>query len=84
MCTNISNFKVQESFDYFLSRTGLNQFGDIITKEYLSPFLYNEQVKYFQYGGTREISNDPKFIAELIIHLHKVYIKKNNGAIHFN
>ena len=71
-----ATLKVQESFDYFLSRTGLNQFGDIITKEYLSPFLYNEQVKYFQYGGTREISNDPKFIAELIIHLHKVYRKR--------
>ena len=71
-----ATLKVRESFDYFLSRTGLNQFGGIITKEYLSPFLYNEQVRYFQYGGTREISNDPKFIADLIIHLHKVYRKR--------
>ena len=71
-----ATLKVQGSFDYFLGRTGLDQFGDVITKEFVSPFLYNEQVSYFQYGGSREISNDPKFIADLIIYLHETYCKR--------
>ena len=71
-----ATLKVQGSFDYFLGRTGLNQFGNIITKEYLSPFIYNEQVSYYQYGGAREISNDPKLIGDLVIHLHKTFSKR--------
>jgi len=71
-----ATLKVQDSFDYFLGRTGLEQFGDIITKEYLSPFLYNEQVSYHQYGGAREISNDPKTIGDLVFYLNQTFSQR--------
>jgi len=71
-----ATIKVQDSFDYFLGRTGLDQLGSITTKEYLSPFLYNEQVNYYQYGGSREISNDPKAISDLIFYLNKQFSKR--------
>ena len=71
-----ATLKVQNSFDYFLGRIGLGDFGNVVTKDFLSPFLYNEQVNYYQYGGAREISNDPKAIADIIFHLHKSFNKR--------
>ena len=66
-----ATLKVNNSFDYFLRRVGLDDFDNIKTKEFLSPFLYNEQVMYHQYGGAREMSNDPSMIGDLVYHLHK-------------
>ncbi len=68
-----ATLKVENSFDYFLGRVGLGDFGNVLTKDFLSPFLYNEQVSYFQYGGSREISNNPFAISELVFHLHRTY-----------
>ena len=71
-----ATLKVQNSFDYFLGRIGLGNFGNVLTKDFLSPFFYNEQVSYYQYGGSREISNDPVAISELVYHLHKTFNKR--------
>ena len=38
--------------------------------------MYNEQVSYFQYGGSKEISNDPVSISELVYYLHKTHSKR--------
>jgi len=67
---------VQNAFDYFLRRVGLDDIGDVVTKEFLSPFYYNEQVTYYQYGGSKELSNSPDGIGDVIYHLHKLYDKR--------
>ena len=71
-----ATLKIQNSFDYFMGRIGLSNFGNVLTKDFLSPFLYNEQVNYHQYGGSREISNDPVAISELVYYLHKTFNKR--------
>jgi len=71
-----ATLKVQNSFDYFLRRVGLDDIGDVVTKEFLSPFFYNEQVTYYQYGGSKELSNSPDGIGDVIYHLHKLYDKR--------
>jgi len=71
-----ATLKVNDSFGYFLRRVGIEDEGYVRTKEFLSPFQYNEQVTYHQYGGAREISNDPSSIATLVYHLHKTIGKR--------
>ena len=71
-----ATLKVNNSFSYFVRRIGLDDSDKVITKEFLSPFLYNEQVAYHQYGGTRAISTDPTMIGELVYHLHKTLGKR--------
>ena len=71
-----ATLKVNNSFSYFVRRIGLEDSDKVITKEFLSPFLYNEQVTYHQYGGAREISTDPTMIGELVYHLHKTLGKR--------
>jgi len=71
-----ATLKINNSFDYFLQRIGLSDSDNIITKDFLSPFLYNEQVTYHQYGGIREISNDPSMIGDLVYHLHNTIGKR--------
>tara|TARA_Y100001970_G_C14242625_1_gene865866 strand:+ start:577 stop:3387 length:2811 start_codon:yes stop_codon:yes gene_type:complete len=71
-----ATLKVQNSFSYFLGRIGLGDYGNVLTKDFLSPFFYNEQVSYYQYGGAREISNDSKAISELVYYLHKTFNKR--------
>ena len=68
-----ATLRVDNSFSYFLGRVGLESNCNVFTKDFISPFHYNEQVSYFQYGGSREISNDPGTVADLIYHLHKTY-----------
>ena len=68
--------KVNDSFDYFSGRIGLDNIEDVIRKEFLSPFLYNEQVGYYQYAGKRELSNDPEGIGEVVYQLHKKFNKR--------
>ena len=48
-----ATIKVEESFGYFLQRNGLTENDNIITRDYVSPFSYQDQVKYFQYGGSK-------------------------------
>ena len=71
-----ATLKVQNAFDYFLRRVGLDDHGNVETKEFLSPFHYNEQVTYYQYGGSKEISNSPEGIGDVIYHLHKLFHKR--------
>ena len=71
-----ATLKVKDSFDYFLRRVGLDDVGHVMTKEFLSPFFYNEQVTYHQYGGSRGISNEPNMIGDLVYHLHKSLSKR--------
>ena len=71
-----ATLKVNNSFSYFVRRIGLDDSDNVRTKELLSPFLYNEQVTYHQYGGAREISTDPTMIGELVYHLHKTLGKR--------
>ena len=71
-----ATLKVQNSFDYFLRRVGLDDHGGVTTKEFLSPFHYNEQVTYYQYGGSKDLSNSPNGIGDLVYHLHKLFEKR--------
>ena len=53
-----ATIKVEESFGYFLQRNGLTENDNIITRDYVSPFSYQDQVKYFQYGGSKDITGN--------------------------
>ena len=68
-----ATLRVDNSFSYFLGRVGLESNGNVLTKDFISPFHYNEQVSYFQYGGSKEISNDPEAVADLIYYIHKTF-----------
>ena len=71
-----ATLKVQNSFDYFLRRVGLDNNGDVSSKEFLSPFYYNEQVTYYQYGGSKDLSNSPSGIGDVVYHLHNLFDKR--------
>ena len=71
-----ATLKVNESFEYFLRRVGLDSNGMVKTNVFLSPFHYTDQVEYFQYSGSKEISNNPKMIADAIYNIHKKYQKR--------
>jgi Rad3-related DNA helicase len=71
-----ATIKVENSFDYFLHRNGLEDSANIVTREYISPFSYHDQVKYYQYGGSRDITNDIGQLADLIYHVHTTYKKR--------
>ena len=71
-----ATIKVENSFDYFLHRNGLENSASIVTREYTSPFSYRDQVKYYQYGGSRDITNDIGELADLIYHVHTTYKKR--------
>ena len=71
-----ATLKVKNSFDYFLRRVGLDNNGDVSSKEFLSPFYYNEQVTYYQYGGSKDLSNSPAGIGDVVYHLHNLFDKR--------
>ena len=71
-----ATLKIQNSFDYFLRRVGLDNNGDVSSKEFLSPFYYNEQVTYYQYGGSKDLSNSPAGIGDVVYHLHNLFDKR--------
>ena len=71
-----ATIKVDDSFDYFLDRNGLSDIENIITNDYISPFSYGDQVTYYQYGGTRDITGDSIRLADLIYYLHKTFQKR--------
>ncbi len=71
-----ATLKIQDSFDYFTKRIGLDNNVNLLKEEFLSPFHYNEQVIYHQYSGSREIVNDSSSIGDLVYHLHKVLSKR--------
>mgnify|MGYP001173270298 CR=1 FL=1 len=71
-----ATIKVDDSFDYFLNRNGLSDMEDIMTNDYISPFSYGDQVTYYQYGGTRDITGDSIRLADLIYYIHKTFQKR--------
>ena len=71
-----ATLKIQDSFDYFIKRIGLDSNINFLKEEYFSPFHYNEQVIYHQYSGNKEIVNDPNSIGDLIYNLHKSLSKR--------
>ena len=64
------------SFDYFLNRVGLNsyEFDDISSKVFESPFIYSDQVTYYQYSGND--GQRPDVIAKAIFTAIKSLIKE--------
>jgi len=71
-----ATLKINNSFDYFLNRTGLYGSDNLINKEFLSPFHYMEQVNYHQYGGARILSSEPDSIADLVYYLYNKFQKR--------
>ncbi len=71
-----ATLQVNNSFDYFKERLGINQLSNVVIEEFKSPFHYPEQVTFYQYNGSVEISNDFKKIGELIIAVHKKLSKR--------
>jgi predicted DnaQ family exonuclease/DinG family helicase len=71
-----ATLRTEESFDYFLHRVGLDQVNAKETKTAIfdSPFLYEEQVKYYQYS--RLDGQRPDILASLIYNLHKKHNKR--------
>jgi len=66
-----ATLRVEESFDYFLQRSGLAFLDDdhVHTAEFHSPFYYEDQVRYFQYKGKN--GQNPKLVADVIYECHK-------------
>ncbi len=73
-----ATLKVDDAFQYFIRRSGLDRLEDkrIVTKEFPSPFYYNEQVTYWQYGGRKSITTDSSEIASIIYRLHQKQQKR--------
>jgi len=71
-----ATIKVDESFDYFLNRNGLYETDNIVTDDYISPFSYQDQVVYYQYGGTSDITGDPSKLSDIIYYIHKTFQKR--------
>jgi Rad3-related DNA helicase len=68
-----ATLRVDDTFEYFSQRTGLDQLSSksIKSAQFLSPFYYDDQVTYLQYGGNANISNNPQAIASIIYKSHK-------------
>ncbi len=66
-----ATLQVEESFDYFLQRSGLAFLDNdhVHTAEFHSPFYYEDQVRYFQYKGKN--GQNPKLVADVIYECHK-------------
>ncbi len=71
-----ATIKVDDSFDYFLNRNGLQDMENIITNDYISPFSYQDQVVYYQYGGTNDITGDISKLSDIIYYVHKTFQKR--------
>ena len=63
-----ATIKVEESFLYFLQSNGLTENDNIITRDYVSPFSYQDQVKYFQYGGSKDITKDINELSDFAVY----------------
>ena len=71
-----ATLKVDDSFDYFLNRNGLQDMENIVTNDYISPFSYQDQVVYYQYGGSNDITSDPVKLSDIIYYIHKTFQKR--------
>lgn len=71
-----ATLKVNDSFDYFLLRNGLDMHSDVHKKDFISPFFYSDQVSYYQYGGAKDMSKDPHEMGDVIYYLHQKFQKR--------
>ena len=71
-----ATLKVNDSFEYFLSRNGLNMHTNVHKKDFISPFFYSDQVTYYQYGGGKDLSKEPQAMADMIYYLHQNFQKR--------
>jgi len=73
-----ATLRVDDSFGYFLNRTGLKllDVDRVSHSTFESPFFYEDQVEYHQYGGQQPISNDPKSLAKVVYNAYHKYQKK--------
>ena len=71
-----ATLKVNDSFEYFLLRNGLEMHSDVHKKDFISPFFYSDQVTYYQYGGGKDLSKDPQAMADMIYYLHNKFQKR--------
>jgi len=71
-----ATLRTDESFQYFLRRTGLEhpQFDHKKTIVFESPFHYQDQVKYFQYA--KSDGQNPITVAKIIYTCHKHFNKR--------
>ncbi|HDY75058.1 MAG TPA: hypothetical protein ENH49_00880, partial [Candidatus Marinimicrobia bacterium] len=71
-----ATLRVEESFDYILQRTGLSLMDSetVHTREFHSPFYYDEQVRYYQYSG--KYGQNPSLVADLLYQCHKFFNKR--------
>ncbi len=70
-----ATLRVNSSFDYYFRRTGLDRIIDktVKTDYFPSPFYYEDQVTYLQYGNRKSITSDPIAIAKIIELVSKKY-----------
>ncbi|MEE8340554.1 MAG: helicase C-terminal domain-containing protein, partial [Candidatus Neomarinimicrobiota bacterium] len=63
-----ATLRVNSGFDYYFRRTGLDRIIDesVKTDYFPSPFYYEDQVTYLQYGNRRSIIADAASIARII------------------
>ncbi|NHZ86287.1 MAG: hypothetical protein GWP19_10455 [Planctomycetia bacterium] len=63
-----ATLRVNSGFEYYFRRTGLDRIIDKSVKAdyFPSPFYYEDQVTYLQYGNRKSITSDPVSIAKLI------------------
>ena len=71
-----ATIKVDDSFNYFLSRNGLSDNDELIVSDFNSPFSYSDQVEYYQYNGMKDIAGDPFELSEFIYYIHKTFQKR--------
>jgi len=63
-----ATLRVNSGFDYYFRRTGLDRIIDksVKTDYFPSPFYYEDQVTYLQYGNRKSITTDSVSIAKII------------------
>jgi ATP-dependent DNA helicase DinG len=63
-----ATLRVNSEFDYYFRRTGLDRIIDksVKTDFFPSPFYYEDQVTYLQYGNRKSINSDSVSIAKII------------------
>lgn len=63
-----ATLRVNSEFDYYFRRTGLDRIIDksVTTDYFPSPFYYEDQVTYLQYGNRKSINSDSVSIAKII------------------
>ena len=70
-----ATLRVNSGFDYYFHRTGLDRIiNKSVKADYFpSPFYYEDQVTYLQYGNRKSINSDPVSIAKIIESVSQKY-----------